>query len=428
MAHVLVIGTQWGDEGKGKIVDILAERADIVARFQGGPNAGHTVVVEGQKFVLHMIPSGILRPGKKCVIGNGVVVDPEALIHEIETLRTRGVEVDDNLLISMNAHLIMPYHKILDQEGERRLGSKRIGTTHRGIGPAYADKMAKKGILVGDLLDEHLFAEKLRMNLVEKNFLLENFYHIAPLDFEEVFSHFMNYREVIGKYITDTRSFLHQAIKEGKNILYEGAQGTMLDVDHGTYPFVTSSNSSAGGVFCGLGIPPRCLDLVVGVAKAYTTRVGAGPLPTELDNTLGETMRRRGGEFGSTTGRPRRCGWLDIVVLKHSLWINGVDCLALTKLDVLDGFKEINICVGYRYRGKTFTEMPGELKVLQDGQPVYKTLKGWQESTVGITDYRRLPPRARDYVELIAGMLETRIDMISTGSERKETIFLTEGG
>lgn len=424
MAHVLVVGTQWGDEGKGKIVDILAEDADIIARFQGGPNAGHTVVVGGQKFIFHLVPSGILRPGKKCVIGNGVVVDPGPLVFEIEGLRRRGVAVDDNLLLSQNAHLIMPYHKLLDQESERRLGSKRIGTTRKGIGPAYADKMAKRGILVGDLLDKQLFAEKLKANLVEKDFLLENFYKTTPLGFDRVFSEFMEYRDKIGKYITETKAFLKQAISEGKSILYEGAQGTMLDVDHGTYPFATSSNSSVGGLFSGLGIPPQELDITVGVAKAYTTRVGAGPLPTQLNDETGELMRRRGGEFGATTGRPRRCGWLDMVVLKYSLWINGIDRLALTKLDVLDGLREISICVGYKYRGKVLTEMPGDIQVLEKCQPVYRTVDGWLESTVGITDYRQLPPKAQDYVKLITNMLETRIAMISTGSEREGTIFM----
>jgi adenylosuccinate synthase len=423
MPNIVVVGAQWGDEGKGKIIDILTKDADIVARYQGGHNAGHTVVVNDEQFILHLIPSGILHPGKVCMIGNGVVIDPEALIEEIEGLKTRGVIIEDNLFISKNAHLIMPYHRVIDKESERFKGKRSIGTTGRGIGPAYVDKMSRIGIRMVDLLDPETFREKLEANLSDINYLLDNIYKIERFDLEEVYSKYMGYAGRIGRYITDVSILANRYIGEGKSILFEGAQGTLLDVDHGTYPYVTSSNAMAGGACTGLGIGPTKIDGVLGVSKAYTTRVGGGPFPTDLKDKLGEDIRAKGREYGATTGRPRRCGWFDAVAVRYSVMINGLNGLALTKLDILDEYPEIKICVGYKYKGKIYEEMPHETSVLWGCEPIYEEMVGWQQSTIGIKNYESLPEKAKAYINRVGGLIGVNIDLIST-SQRREDIII----
>jgi adenylosuccinate synthase len=426
MPVLVVVGAQWGDEGKGKIIDLLTERADIVARYQGGHNAGHTVVVGKEEFILHLIPSGILHKGKKCIIGNGVVVDPAALIEEMDGMAKRGVKFDDTLLVSKNAHLIMPYHKALDVASERLKGNKKIGTTGRGIGPAYADKISRKGIRMADLLDPDVFREKLACNTGEANFLLERFYDAPIVYLDQVYEEYLAYGKQLKKYITDTTLYLDEAIGKKKKVLAEGAQGTHLDVDHGTYPFVTSSSPTAGGACTGLGIGPNTISEVVGIVKAYTTRVGSGPFPTEQENALGEQLRERGKEYGATTGRPRRCGWADTLIIRHAVRVNGMTSIALTKLDVLDALDEIKICVGYKYQGKLYEEMPAELAVLEKGVPQYITLPGWKQSTIGITKYNDLPKKARSYVEKLCRLCGVKPSIISTGPRRDETIILEQ--
>src|SRR3990167_382423 len=428
MSVQVVVGAQWGDEGKGKIVDVLSEKADVIARYHGGPNAGHTVVLEQDKFVLHLIPSGILRPAKVCIVGHGVVVDPEALLEEIAALENKNIKVKGNLFASKKAHLIMPYHKIIDQRSEQLRGNQMIGTTGRGIGPAYTDKVARLGIRLADLLDSNLFKEKLLVNLQEKNFLLKNFYGLPDLSFDTVYAQYMSYGERLKDYITDTDALMKEALGQGRSILIEGAQGTMLDVDHGTYPFVTSSSSSVGGVCTGLGIAPSRIDEVIGVAKAYTTRVGSGPFPTELTNDSGQKLRDRGNEYGATTGRPRRCGWFDAVVVRHAVWVNGIKKLAITKLDVLDQFDKIFICTGYRYKGEMFRDMPCETEVLEKLTPVYKELEGWRQNTAGLTSYEHLPLKAKNYLKRLSDEVEANISLISTGPQRTQTIFLKNDG
>lgn len=424
MPVTVVVGSQWGDEGKGKIIDILSEKADLIARYQGGHNAGHTVVLDQDQFILHLVPSGILRPGKVCIIGHGVVVDPEALLEEIAALESKNIKVKGNLFASKKAHLIMPYHKIIDQHSEQLRGKQMIGTTGRGVGPAYTDKVARLGIRLADLLDSALFKEKLLINLGEKNFLLRNFYGISDLSFDTVYAQYMAYSERLKDYITDTDALIKEALRQGRSILVEGAQGTMLDVDHGTYPFVTSSSASVGGVCTGLGIAPSRIDEVMGVAKAYTTRVGSGPFPTELTDDLGKKLRERGNEYGATTGRPRRCGWFDAVVVRHAVWLNGVKSLAITKLDVLDQFDKILICTGYRYKGEIFRDMPCETEVLEKLTLVYKELEGWRQNTAGLTSYDQLPLKAKDYLKLLSREVEADISLISTGPQRSQTIFV----
>lgn len=423
MPNIVVVGTQWGDEGKGKIIDLLTEDADVVARYQGGHNAGHTVVVDNEEFILHLIPSGILHPGKICMIGNGVVIDPEALIEEIEGLRARGVVIEDNLFISKNAHIIMPYHRVIDRESERFKGAKGIGTTGRGIGPAYVDKMARVGIRIVDLLDPEVFREKLEVNLSNMNNLLHTIYKAEKFDFEEVYSKYMVYAERIGRYIADVSILANRYIAQGKNILFEGAQGTLLDVDHGTYPYVTSSNAMAGGVCTGIGIGPTKINGVLGVSKAYTTRVGGGPFPTELKDDLGEDLRAKGREYGATTGRPRRCGWFDSLGVRYSARINGLNGLALTKLDILDVYSKIKICVGYKYKGKTYEEMPQESSVLWGCEPIYEEMDGWQQSTIGIKDFEDLPKRAKAYIARIEELIGVKVDLISTSQRRDDIII-----
>ncbi|MFZ6017171.1 MAG: adenylosuccinate synthase [Nitrospirota bacterium] len=426
MPNVIVVGAQWGDEGKGKIVDFLTEKADVVARYQGGHNAGHTVVINDEKFILHLIPSGILHKGKMCLIGNGVVVDPAALIEEIKGLEERGVEVGKNLFLSKNAHLIMPYHMVIDRESDRFKGTKRIGTTGRGIGPTYVDKMARIGVRVVDLLQPEVFREKLKVNLSDINFLLENLYGIPKFDIEDIYNKYMGYAEKLSEYIADTDIIINRMLSENRNVLFEGAQGTLLDVDHGTYPYVTSSNATAGGACTGLGVGPTKISKVLGVVKAYTTRVGSGPFPTEIKDSLGDKLRERGGEYGATTGRPRRCGWLDTVILRHSARINGLTGIAITKLDILDGIKKIKICTSYKYKGKIYEEFPKEINILEECEPNYEEVDGWSGSTIGIREFKRLPEGAKAYIKRIEEILRVEVQLISTGQRRDELIQIKE--
>ncbi|OGW23898.1 MAG: adenylosuccinate synthase [Nitrospirae bacterium GWC2_42_7] len=426
MAIIIIVGAQWGDEGKGKIVDFLTRKADLVARYQGGHNAGHTVVINDEKYVLHLIPSGILHKNTVCIIGNGVVVEPSALIKEIEELKERGAKVSNNLLLSKNAHLIMPYHVALDNASEKSLGKKNIGTTGRGIGPAYMDKMSRKGIRVADLLSPEILMEKLNSNLKHVNFLMKNLYKSPVFNAKKIFAEYMEYGRKLKKHIADTDIIINDAISKGQNILLEGAQGTLLDIDHGTYPYVTSSNSTAGGACTGLGIGPSKITSVLGVVKAYTTRVGSGPFPTEIIGPIGEKLRAKGGEFGATTGRPRRCGWLDIVILKHAVRINGLSGLAITKLDILDGIDKIQICTAYKYRGKTYTDFPKEPAAFEKCVPVYEKIDGWKESTVGIKEFKKLPKNAQAYIRKMESLVGVKAYIVSTGKKRDELILLKE--
>jgi len=424
MPNIVVVGLQWGDEGKGKIVDFLSEKADIVARYQGGHNAGHTVVINNEKFILHLIPSGILYKNKVCLIGNGVVVEPEALLNEIQGLKDRGVEINKNLFLSKNAHLIMPYHIALDRESERLRGAKSIGTTGRGIGPTYCDKIGRAGFRVADLLQPDTFREKLKAHLYHVNFLLENLYKAPGFTVDEIHEKYMSYAGKLSEYIADTDIIVNKTISAKGNVLFEGAQGTLLDIDHGTYPYVTSSNAIAGGACTGLGVGPTKISRVLGVVKAYTTRVGGGPFPTEITDSLGEKIREKGGEYGATTGRPRRCGWLDMVILRHSARINGLTGLAVTKLDILDGLDFLKICTAYRYNGNTYEEFPKESSIFSECEPVYEEIEGWQESTHGISDFDLLPKAAKKYIKKIEKMLRIKVHIISTGQRRDEIIVL----
>ncbi|HDZ24681.1 MAG TPA: adenylosuccinate synthase, partial [Desulfobacteraceae bacterium] len=399
MSNVVVVGTQWGDEGKGKIIDLLTEYASTVVRFQGGNNAGHTLVVGGEKFILHLIPSGILHPNKKCLIGNGVVVDPGVLISEIKNLRARGVEITPgNLYLSERAHLIMPYHNALDWAREAKKGKKKLGTTGRGIGPCYEDKAARVGLRAVDLLDRKYFLNRLRSNLDKKNFILEKYYKVKPLNRAKIVRDSAKWSKFLAPFISNIALQIDQALQKKENILFEGAQGTHLDLDHGTYPYVTSSNPVAGSISAGAGLGPRKIDSVVGLVKAYTTRVGDGPFPTELKDKTGEHLRDRGREYGSTTGRPRRCGWLDTVVLRESVRLNSLDMFALTKLDILTGLKKIKICIAYKLNGKKIKYIPADLASFQRCEPVYETLPGWSEDITGAKKMSDLPPAARKYV------------------------------
>ncbi|KJR41242.1 adenylosuccinate synthetase [Candidatus Magnetoovum chiemensis] len=426
MANILVVGTQWGDEGKGKIVDCLTQNADVVVRYQGGHNAGHTVVIDNKEFILHLIPSGILHRDKLCLMGNGLVIEPFALIDEIEHLKAKAVVIEDNLKISKTAHLIMPYHILFDKGKELKKGNNKIGTTGRGIGPAYADKYARVGFRIVDLFWPETFKEKLKVNIEEANFLLKNLYNTDPLNFEDIYDELMPCADKLRTFIADTDITLDKCIKEGKNILFEGAQGTLLDIDHGTYPFVTSSSACAGGAMTGLGIGPKCIDEIYGIVKAYTTRVGSGPFPCELNDDTGNLLREMGGEYGSTTGRPRRCGWLDMVILKHSVRINGITGIVLTKLDVLDSFNKIEVCMGYEYKGEMITDFPKELEILNNCTAVYKQYDGWKESTKGITNFDELPKNAKAYIKMIEDTLDTPVIIISTGKKRSDIIYLTQ--
>ncbi len=422
MPNRVVVGMQWGDEGKGKIVDSLTQEADIVARFSGGANAGHTVVIDNEKFILHLVPTGILHKNKTCVIGNGVVIDLEHLFSELEELKKRKREFQKRLLISQNAHLVMPYHKVIERLEEEARGKHKIGTTGRGIGPAYRDKIARHGIRVIDLLNSQLFKQRVEWNLRIKEGLLSLLPEHELISLKNKSLDILKLRRKVKPLLADVSLFLNQSIKKGKSVLFEGAQGTLLDVDFGTYPYCTSSNTTVGSICTGLGISPALIGEVVGVVKAYTTRVGDGPFPTEEKSELGEIMQKSGNEFGATTGRPRRCGWLDLVLLKYSFRINGVSKIALTKLDVLDRFDKIRVCVGYRYRGKTLTGFVPDLNVLDNCRPVYKEIPGWQKNTGGITNFKILPDKAKRYLDFIAKQLKTPIFMISTGVKRDQTI------
>jgi adenylosuccinate synthase len=422
MPNIVVVGAQWGDEGKGKVVDVITPHVNVVVRFQGGNNAGHTVVVGREKYVLHSIPSGILHPGCRCVIGCGVVVDPGALIEEMESLVQRGAVLDGNLFISKNAHVIMPYHPALDRASEAKLGARRIGTTGKGVGPAYVDKAARVGIRMADLLDERLFRDKLESNLAEKNRVLRGIYDAPTFTVEEILNPYLRYAGWLAPYITDTALLLSKWMDSGYSVLFEGAQATMLDIDHGTYPYVSSSSATAGGAAIGTGIPPTRIHGVLGVAKAYTTRVGNGPFPTEMAEAVAETIRTRGNEYGATTGRPRRCGWFDAVVMRYAVRVNGFDTVALTKLDVLDQCETIKICTGYRWRGDILTDFPEEETAINEAEPVYEEISGWDASTKGIRHESELPAKARRYLERLEELIGVPFCLISTGAVRDDTI------
>jgi len=424
MSCVVVVGTQWGDEGKGKLVDLLAQHADVVVRFQGGNNAGHTLVVGHDKFILHLIPSGILHAEKQCLIGNGVVVDLEVLQKEILTLRDRGIAVGPgNLGLSEKAHLILPYHKHLDLAREAQKGQASIGTTGRGIGPCYEDKVARVGLRVSDLLYPEVFAEKVENNLKEKNFIFEKFLKVSPIDPREIIKTYSPLADFIRPYVTDVSIKIDQALAANKKVLFEGAQGTHLDIDHGTYPYVTSSNPVAGSVCPGAGIGPNKIQSILGIVKAYTTRVGGGPFPSELTDETGSALREKGGEYGATTGRPRRCGWLDAVVLRDSARLNGLTRLAITKLDVLTGQKKIKICTGYSWHDQTLSSVPAQMKIIQECRPVYEEWEGWTEPISEIRKRENLPPATQNYLNRIEELVKVPIGIISVGPDREETLF-----
>jgi adenylosuccinate synthase len=424
VANVVIVGTQWGDEGKGKIVDLLAEHAHMVVRFQGGNNAGHTMVVAGEQFICHLIPSGILQD-KTCIIGNGVVVDPAVLLEEMDNLSNRGINVAmDRLKISERAHVIMPYHRSVDHAREQFKGDKKIGTTGRGIGPAYEDKATRRGIRFVDLLDPRIFAEKVHTILDEKNFYLKNYLSADTLDAGAIIDQYQEYAQRLAPHVANVSVIINEAIKNGQHVLFEGAQGTHLDIDHGTYPFVTSSNTLAGNACCGSGVGPRQIDEVIGIVKAYTTRVGAGPFPSELFDDIGNQIQKAGAEFGATTGRKRRCGWLDSVILNNAVRLNGLTGLAITKLDVLDGLESVKICTGYEYQGEIIKDFPASLDVLADCKPVYETLPGWAENISNIRKLEDFPSNARSYLDRIAELTETDLQIVSVGPDRDQTIVL----
>jgi len=422
MANTILVGAQWGDEGKGKIIDVLTSKADVIVRSQGGNNAGHTIVHGGATYILHLIPSGILRRGKVCVIGNGVVVDPIALVAEIGQLRGLGVKIGKNLLVSNCAHLVMPYHRLLDEQRELRKGRAKIGTTKRGIGPAYGDKAARTGLRVSDLMQPILFAKKLQAKIRENNSILQAL-GAKPINYREVHEAYLAAGEKLWPFVTNTVVYLHRALEQGKEILFEGAQGTFLDIDHGTYPYVTSSNTTAGGACTGTGVPPHRMDQVVGVMKAYTTRVGEGPLPTE-DRRLAQRLHSLGREFGATTGRARRCGWFDSVATRYATMINGLDELAITNLDGLDDVDPIRICVGYRLNGKRLDVPPCDAVQLDNCEPIYEEMPGWKQSTTSAKKLSQLPLSARNYVKRLGQLTGAKISIVSVGPTRAQTIFL----
>lgn len=425
MANVIVIGAQWGDEGKGKITDLLSNSADVVVRYQGGVNAGHTVVVDGQTFKLHLIPSGILYPDTQCIIGSGTVIDPKTLLGELDQLHTLKVSTD-NLFISETAHVTMPYHRLFDQASEKQRGDYKLGTTGRGIGPTYADKSERNGIRMIDLMHLDRLTEKLRWTIAQKNILLEKLYNLEPLDADAVIEEYAGYADRLRPYVVDSSLQLYEAVKNRQNILFEGAQGTLLDLDHGTYPYVTSSNPVAGGACIGAGIGPTMIDRVIGVAKAYTTRVGEGPFPTELDGEMGEILCDRGAEFGTTTGRKRRCGWFDAVIGRYAVRINGMDCLAITKLDVLDELDEIKVCVAYNIEGERCEAFPTNSHRLGKCEPIYETLPGWQQSTADCRRLEDLPKAALNYLKFLAELMDVPIALVSVGPSRDQTIIVED--
>jgi adenylosuccinate synthase len=425
LANVIVIGAQWGDEGKGKITDLLSKSADVVVRSQGGVNAGHTVVVQGQTFKLHLIPSGILYPDTECIIGSGTVVDPKVVLEEIEQLEALNVSTK-NLLISQTAHVTMPYHRLIDKAAEERRGKYKIGTTGKGIGPTYADKSERTGIRIIDLMDGDESSSKLEWTINYKNVILEKLYNLPPINPKEAIAQYLEYGERLRPYVIDSSLKIYEAVKQRKNILFEGAQGTLLDLDHGTYPYVTSSNPIAGGACVGAGVGPTIIDRVIGVAKAYTTRVGEGPFPTELHGELGELLCDRGAEFGTTTGRRRRCGWFDAVIGRYAVRINGLDCLAITKLDVLDDLEEIKVCVAYELDGKTSYQFPSGANHFARCQPIYKTMPGWKQSTANCRSLDDLPKQALNYLKFLAELMEVPIAIVSVGASRDQTIIVED--
>jgi len=416
MSSTVIIGAQWGDEGKGKIIDIFAQESDIIVRYQGGNNAGHTIIIDKNEFILHLIPSGILRENKICVIGHGVVLNPEAFLKELEYLKEKGISVKGRVFISEMTHMIMPYHLHLDSASEKEY---KIGTTMRGVGPAYEDKIGRHGIRAIDLLDRDVFEEKLKRNLMMKTYKLGD-----SFDYKKISEEYLAFGEILKGYIKDTALFLFEALKEGKKILFEGAQGTLLDVDYGTYPFVTSSNASVGGVCTGTGIPPNKLDKIIGITKTYSTRVGEGPFPTELHGEFGEDMREKGNEYGATTGRPRRCGWFDAVALRYSARINGFNSLAITKLDVLSHLDTIKICVGYKYNGQIIKDFPSSLSILNGCEPVYEELPGWKQDIANVKSFDEFPTQAKDYLKRCSDLVETPIELVSVGAERSQTVWV----
>jgi adenylosuccinate synthase len=423
MPNIVVAGAQWGDEGKGKVVDLLTQRVQVVARYNGGHNAGHTIIVDGEKFVLHLIPAGILHPGILCVMGNGMVVDPWALEKEMAELRARGIAVDDNLVVSDRAHLILPHHRALEKAAEEQ---RKIGTTLRGIGPAYEDKAGRRGVRMGDLLRPAALPERLQEARRHYEEVCRGRGAAPEVDWDALVADLTAFGDRLGRLVKDTSLVLHREMARGYDVLFEGAQATLLDVDHGTYPYVTSSSAGAGGAVAGLGVPPTRIDGVLGIAKAYTTRVGVGPLPSEIGGEAEEVLRKKGNEYGAVTGRPRRCGWFDAVVVRYSVRINGFDALALTKLDVLDDTAEIKICTGYRFEGEVIEEFPSDVWVLERSEPVYETLPGWRSSTAGVRDFALLPPNAQRYVARIAELVGAEVGIVSTGSDRAHTIIRSQ--
>ena len=424
MTNTCVIGLQWGDEGKGKIIDILAKDYDIIVRYQGGGNAGHTLIIGDEKFIFHLIPSGILHPDKKCVIGNGIVFDPRLFLDEVAGLSKRNISVNGNLFVSDRAHVVFPYHKKLDLLIEKQKGNSMIGTTGRGIGPCYTDKVARDGIRVAELLHKEHFKEKLKKTVEEKNRLFVDLYKDEPVSWEEIYEEYCVYAEKISPFVCDTVDLMAKAIEDNKKILFEGAQGALLDVDFGTYPYTTSSNASAGGVSPGIGVSPKQIHDIIGITKAYATRVGSGPFPTEIDGEQGEHIRKKGGEFGSTTGRPRRCGWFDAVAIRHSVRISGVDSLIVTKLDVLDDQETIRICTGYKSYEKVYNNFPADLDVLENCEPVYEEISGWLEDTSNVRDVKDLPGKAMDYIRKIEEIIGLKVKMVSVGPERLQIVSI----
>jgi len=420
----VIVGAQWGDEGKGKIVDVLSERFKVVARYSGGHNAGHTVTIHGKKFILQLIPCGVLREGCRGVIGNGVVLDPFAFMKEVDALRATGVRVDGNLFVSNRAHVILPYHRMIELAAENAPGRVKIGTTSRGIGPAYSDKMARSGLRVQDLLDKALLKKHIENACREKNTIAHALFNSEPLDPDKMYADYAEISDRVAPFVTDTALLLNQAIANGESVMFEGAQGTMLDIDHGTYPFVTSSSATSGGAATGTGVPPNAISMVAGVTKAYCTRVGGGPFPTELNDEVGEALRRKGNEFGAVTGRPRRTGWLDLPLLRYSNMINGTGWLVVTKLDVLDDLAKIPVCVGYRIDGKDTHEIPAQASGFDRIEPIYTELPGWQSHTFGIDKYEQLPEKARDYLSFVEKESGAKVGIVSTGPDRKQTLFV----
>jgi adenylosuccinate synthase len=422
----VIVGAQWGDEGKGKIVDVLSDNFSVVARYAGGHNAGHTVTISGKKFILQLVPCGVLRPGCRAVIGNGVVLDPMAFLTEVGKLRDAGVKVDRNLFVSNRAHVILPYHRMIELAAENAPGRVKIGTTSRGIGPAYEDKMGRRGLRVADLLDLPLLKKHIENTCREKNTIVHALFNSEPLDPDAMYAEYARVSEQIRPFVTDTALLLNQAIARGESVMFEGAQGTMLDIDHGTYPFVTSSSATSGGAVIGTGVGPTAIGTVIGVSKAYCTRVGEGPFPTELHDAIGQQLRDTGREYGAVTGRPRRCGWLDLPLLRYSVMINGIAWLVITKLDVLDEHAEIGVCTAYKVNGKKTVEIPAQASGYDQLEPIYHKVPGWRSPTQGITRYEKLPAKAREYLAFLEKESGARIGMVSTGPDREQTIFVEE--